>query len=66
MSPDILIIYDSGGYRLLQGHLHLAVLLGHLDRVTVEVKDHGAILVSRTRHGLVVEAQGNPVPLLTN
>lgn len=66
MSPDILIIYDGGGYRLLHGHLHLAVLLGDSDKVTVEVKDHGSILVSRSRHGLVVKAHGDPVPLLTN
>jgi hypothetical protein len=32
----------------------------------VDVKDHGSVLVTRTRSGLVVEAEGNQVPLLTN
>jgi hypothetical protein len=66
MSPDILIIYDTAGYRLLHGHLHLAVLLGESGKATVEVKDHGLVLVTRSRVGLVVEAGGDRVPLLTN
>ena len=66
MSPDILIIYDNAGYRLLHGHLHLAVLLGDSDKAAVEVKDHGTVLISRSRTGLVVEARGNSVPLITN
>lgn len=65
MSPDILIIYDNEGYRLLHGHLHLAVLLGDSDKVAVEVKGHGTVLISRRRSGLVVEAMGNSVPLMT-
>lgn len=66
MSPDILIIYDSEGYRLLHGHLHLAVLLGDSDKTAVEVKGHGTVLISRRRSGLVVETRGNIVPLITS
>lgn len=66
MSPDILIIYDSAGYRLLHGHLHLAVLLSDSGKATVEVKDHGSVLVTRSRHGLVVQAGGRHGPLLTD
>lgn len=66
MSPDILIIYDNVGYRLLHGHLHLAMLLGDSDKATVEVQDHGTVLISRSRRGLVVEAEGKHVPLMTN
>ena len=66
MSPDILIIYDTEGYRLLHGHLHLAVLLGESGKATVEVKDHGSVLITRSRVGLVVEAGDDRVPLLTN
>jgi hypothetical protein len=66
MSPDILIIHDTAGYRLLHGHLHLAVLLSDSGKVMVDVKDHGSVLVTRTRSGLVVEAEGTQVPLLTN
>jgi hypothetical protein len=66
MSPDILIIYDDVDYRLLHGHLHLAVLMGDSDKATVEVKDHGTVFISRSRSGLVVEVEGNNVPLLTN
>jgi len=66
MSPDILIIYDNEGYRLLHGHLHLAVLLGDSDKAAVEVKGHGTVLISRKRSGLVVETKGNSVPLMTS
>jgi hypothetical protein len=66
MSPDILIIYDNVSYRLLHGHLHLAVLLGDSDKATVEVREHGTVLISRSRSGLVVEVEGKHVPLLTN
>ena len=66
MSPDILIIYDNEGYRLLHGHLHLAVLLGDSDKAAVEVKGHGTVLISRRRSGLVVETKGNSVPLITS
>lgn len=66
MSPDILIIYDNVGYHLLHGHLHLAMLLGASDKATVEVQDHGMVLISRSRSGLVVEAEGKHVPLFTN
>lgn len=66
MSPDILIIYDHVGYRLLHGHLHLAVLLNEAEKAAVEVKDHGTVFISRSRSGLVVEVGGQYVPLLNN
>lgn len=64
MIPDILIIYDSAGFHLLHGHLHLAVMLGDSGKASVDVKGHGPVLVFRSPEGLVVEADGNHVPLL--
>jgi hypothetical protein len=66
MNPDILIIHDSDGYRLLHGHLHLAVLLQQSGKAAVEVKHHGTVLIACSRSGLVVEVEGDRVPLLTN
>ena len=65
MNPDILIIYDNEGYHLLHGHLLLAALLGASEKAAVEVKGHGTVLISRRRGGLVVEAMGKSVPLIT-
>lgn len=64
MIPDILIVYDSAGFHLLHGHLHLAVMLGDSGKASVDVKNHGPVLVSWSTNGLVVEADGNQLPLL--
>lgn len=64
MTPDILIIHDNTGYRLLHGHLHLAMALSSSGQAAVEVQDVGTVLVSRTRHGLVIEIDGGRIPLL--
>jgi hypothetical protein len=64
MIPDILIIHDHAGFHLLHGHLHLAVILGESGKASIDVQGHGPVLVSRTRTGLVVEANGAHQPLL--
>jgi hypothetical protein len=64
MIPDILIVYDSTGFHLLHGHLHLAVMLGASGKASVDAKGHGPVLVSWSTNGLVVEADGNQLPLL--
>ena len=63
MTPDILIIHDHTGHRLLHGHLHLAIALSHSGQAAVEVQDVITVVVSRARNGLVVEIDGGRIPL---
>lgn len=65
MTPDILIIHDNTGNRLLHGHLHLAMALNDTDQASVEVQDVETVLVTRTRDGLVVKIDDRCVPLLS-
>lgn len=64
MNPDILIVYDSTGYHLLHGHLHLAVKLSESGQAAVDVQGHGTVVVSKRATGLVVLAGEAHLPLL--
>ena len=64
MIPDILIVYDSAGFHLLHGHLHLAVMLGESGRAAVDVKGHGTVLVMSRPGGMVVQSGDAHLPLL--
>ncbi|CAN5397658.1 hypothetical protein BH11PSE11_BH11PSE11_14210 [soil metagenome] len=65
MSPDILIIRDDEGYRLLHGHLHLIhkLTLAEDKQVYVDVKDEGTVKVVKTSAGLIVERKSQRLPL---
>ena len=65
MSPDILIIQDQAVFRLLHGHLHLAMALSASGRAAIDVPELGTVLVTRTADGLVVEMEGRHLPLLS-
>ena len=64
MIPDILIVYDSAGFHLLHGHLHLAVMLSESGRAAVDVKGHGPVLVVQRPTGMVVQSGDAHLPLL--
>jgi len=66
MSPDILIVRDPDGYRILHGHLHLANALNTSNEIFVEVKDHGQVKVVKTPTGLIVAHENHLLPLLRN
>jgi len=59
MNPDILLVREDDGYRVLHGHLHLMTTLNAaptaLEGVLIEARDEGKVKVIKTRHGLVVE-----------
>ncbi len=63
MSPDILIVRDGEGYRLLHGHLHLASILSASNEVSVDVRGDGKICVVKTRNGLQVNRDRQRLPL---
>lgn len=66
MNPDILIVREGDGYRLLHGHLRLASVLGATDEVSVEVPGEGRVQLSRSGTGYIVGKDGQRLPLYRN
>lgn len=66
MNPDIEIVRDGDGYRLLHGHLRLHNLLADSAEVRVDVRGEGAVTVLRTHAGYVVGKDGMRIPLMRN
>lgn len=58
MNPDIVIVKEGDGYRLLHGHLRLATELGRTGEVDVEVRGEGKITIVRVQDELQVRQQG--------
>ncbi len=64
MNPDILIIRDGNGYRVLHGHLRLASELSLRQEIVVDVPGEGRIRVMRTRQGDFAAAGSQRLPIL--
>ncbi|RJF97245.1 hypothetical protein [Noviherbaspirillum saxi] len=63
MSPDIVIVREGDGYRLLHGHLRLANELGQSGAVDVEVRGEGRVSIVRHRSEYEVHRDGQRLPL---
>lgn len=63
-TPDIVIIRDTSGYRLLHGHLHLANALSNRTEVLVDSKEAGQIKIMKTATGLMAHQDNQFFPLL--
>lgn len=66
MSPDILIVRDGDGYRVLHGHLHLATQLSLSKEIFVDVKDEGKVRIVKTRNGFIADKNNQYLPLHKN
>lgn len=66
MNPDILIVREGDGYRLLHGHLRLASVLGASDEVLVDVPGEGKVHIARSGTGYIVGKDGQRLPLYRN
>jgi hypothetical protein len=64
MSPDILIVRDKDGYRLLHGYLHLTSVLMLTDEARIQVKNDGEVKIVRSAQGYLVNKGGRQLPLL--
>jgi hypothetical protein len=64
MNPEVLIVREIDGYRILHGHLHLASLLSMSDEAEVEAVSEGKMKVVRTSNGIWVEGKRQCVPFL--
>lgn len=63
VNPDIVIVRDGDGYRLLHGHLRLANVLRASGEIEVEVRGEGIVKVKKTRNGYVVGSDARRLPL---
>jgi len=62
MNPDIVIVREGDGYRLLHGHLRLATELGRTGEVDVDVQGGGRIRIVRVQNELQVCLDGRRLP----
>lgn len=63
VNPDIVIVRDGDGYRLLHGHLRLANVLRAAEEIEVEVRGEGPVKVRKTGSGYVVGCGMRRLPL---
>jgi hypothetical protein len=63
VTPEILIVREDNGYRLLHGQLHLTSALCLAPSVKVKVSGEGEALVYWDRHAILVEKDGQKLPL---
>jgi len=66
MDPDILIIKDGAGYRVLHGYLHLANKLSISDEILVDVRGEGTVRIVKTQGRIFVSNGNQHVPLFEN
>ena len=66
MSPDILIVKDRGGYRLLHGYLHLENSLNMAKEILVEVQGEGQVRIVKKSGRIYVNDEKLRLPHLTN
>lgn len=63
VNPDIVIVRDGDGYRLLHGHLRLANVLRDTGEIEVEVRGEGPVKVTKTGNGYLVGSDARKLPL---
>lgn len=63
VNPDIVIVRDGDGYRLLHGHLRLANVLRTSAQIEVEVRGEGPVKVTKTAGGYEVGSEAGSLPL---
>ena len=66
MSPEILLVRECHGYRVLHGHLRLASALSCASEVMAEASGEGFVKVIRTRDGILIGEENQRLPLLRN
>lgn len=66
MESDIWIVREECAYRLLHGHLHLAIAVADSGEALVEVRNEGPVKVVRVCGGYLCGPQGARLPLRWN
>jgi hypothetical protein len=64
MTPNILIVREGAGYRILFGVLHLVSALSMSKEVFAEATEEGQVRIVRTPSGMVVDRNGQQLPIL--
>jgi hypothetical protein len=66
MSPEILLVRQNDGYRVLHGHLHLASVMSEKHEAIVEVSGEGKVKALKTADGILIDNESQRLPLLMN
>jgi hypothetical protein len=66
MSPEILVVRNGDGYRVLHGHLHLASVLNASNEFIVDASGEGKVKVVKTPGGILIGEENQRLPLLKN
>jgi len=66
MAPEILLVRQRDGYRVLHGHLHLASAMREANEVIVEASGEGQVKVIKTPYGILIDDKNRRLPLLMN
>jgi hypothetical protein len=64
MTPDILLVRDEDGYRILHGRLHLVIVMSTSDEVVVDASGEGKVKIIKTPNGPLIENEYMRLPLL--
>ena len=64
MNPEILVVRQSNGYRVLHGHLHLASIMTATNEAIVEASGEGKVKVVKTPDGMLIGVENRRFPLL--
>ena len=66
MNPEILLVRNDNGYRILHGHLHLATVMSTSNETIVDASGEGKVRVIKTPEGTLIENGQRRMPLLTD
>ena len=66
MSPEILIVRNGDGYRVLHGHLRLASELHRSNEATAQASGEGKVKVIKTPGGIFIDEKNRRFPLQHN
>jgi hypothetical protein len=66
MTPEILLVRQRDGFRVLHGHLHLASVMNQVNEVIVEVSGEGKFKAIKTNEGILIDDKKRCLPILMN
>lgn len=63
--PDILLVRNDDGYRILHGHLRLATILSTSSEAIADASGEGKVKILKTPDGTLIQNEHGRLPLLT-
>jgi hypothetical protein len=66
MQPEILLVRQGDGYRILHGHLHLVNSLSQTGEALADASGEGKVKLFKTPSGIMIGNDNKNLPLLLN